>query len=954
MSDFSQYLFSGLSVGCIYAIVALGLVIVSNVTGVYNFATGEYVMVGGMVMAVSATAGWPLAFATLLSVVVVAAVAVLQERVTVAPVRGRLGPLGLVIASLGVGVVLRGLALVIWEEDPRSAPPYQGGIFDLLGASLANQVKWVYLATAIALAGVTYLFARTDLGRAMRACSINPVAARLTGIRLGTMSMASFALSGALCGLVAAVTASQTLVKWDSGITIGLVGFIAAALAGFTSPVRAVLAGLGLGVLEAMSAGWISTGYKDAIVYGTLIVYLVGRDLSGDESFIRRRLKARSTSAAGSTEVGELRSATLERLHALRPTPDVPPERVPLPRRLSATVASDPRRLLAVLPIALLVVAWFFPTMTQDVGQLDTGVFILLAAMAATGLGLVMGLAAQFSLGQAAFVLMSGYTAAILTADHGWNPMAALAVAVAGTVVVGFMVGWLTLRLEGLNLALATLAILVILLVVVAQADDLTHGNQGVQGVAPLSIFGTEIVEPGSYFRMCLVVLGVMLLLARNVWHSRMGRTLKAIGIDQEAAESVGVNSWTLKLRVFVLSSGMAGVAGVLWTYYLQYASPDSWDVKLTIDLVTYVIVGGVFSPYGAAIGAVVVGFVQYWFRENIGTSTGGTSSSYEVLLSGALITIFVLGFKRGLAAFPTMAIDGIQRLRGRAARGGGPAPVDVLEPVSARRNGHAPVLAPLRDERPLVKVEGLTKRFGELVAVDDVSFTLRPGYVTALIGPNGAGKSTVINMLAGTLLPSAGAVGVGGAAVVGLHSREIAGLGLARTFQTPRLFEGMTLLETVMLARDRYGSNFWLIGGALRTPRARRDERASRDEALAWLEFVGLAGQADLPATSLPVGQQRMAEVARALATEPAALLLDEPAAGLDGSETHAMGLLIRELADTGIAVLLVEHDMGMVMSVADHIVVLEEGRKLSEGTPEQIGNDQDVVNAYLGVVHA
>jgi branched-chain amino acid transport system permease protein len=970
MSDISQYFFSGLSVGCIYAVVALGLVIVANVTGVYNFATGEYVMLGGMVTAVTSTAGWSLPLATLTAMVVVAAVAVLQERLTVAPVRGKIGPLGLVIASLGVGVMIRGAALLIWKEDPRTAQPYEGGIFHFLGADLANQVKWVYLATGLALVGFTLLFTHTSLGRAMRACAINPVAARLTGIRLGTMSVAAFALSGALCGLIAAVSASQVLVKWDAGITIGLVGFIAAALAGFQSPARAVLAGLALGVLEALAAGLISADYRQAIVYATLIVYLVGRDLYGENGFIRRAIKSRTASAAGSVDAPELRQEIQERVHAVeayvRSHSQLEDERPGFVQRHVTRFRTEPKAWLVLLPPIFFVLAWLWPSSTSDVGSLDTGVFILLGAMTATGLGLVMGLASQFSLGQAAFVLLSGYTAAILTADHGWNPMAALVVAVIASVVIGTIVGWLTLRLEGLNLALATLAILVIMLVFVAQQESVTHGNQGVQGVSGLDIFGWKIIEPGSYFRFCLVVLAAILLLTRNIWYSRMGRTLKAIGIDREAAESIGLSAWTLKLRIFVLSSFFAGIAGVLWTYYLQYASPDSWDVNLAINLVTYVIVGGVLSPYGGLIGAVVVGYLQYYFRQHVGSSTGGTSSTWEVFLSGALIVFFVLVFRDGLAAIPSRIIDGVQRQLGRSRRtvavatpsGPALAAEAAITPAGGiaalPTNGNGTRLEPLRDEKPLVVVDGLTKRFGNLIAVNDLSFALRPGYVTALIGPNGAGKSTVINMLSGTQLPTSGAVGLMGRPVVGLQPREIAELGLARTFQTPRLFEGMTLLETVMLARDRYGSRFWMIGGALRTPRARRDERESREQALSWLAYVGLAEDADVPATSLPVGKQRMAEVARALAAEPTVLLLDEPAAGLDGAETRAMGQLIRTLGDAGMAVLLVEHDMGMVMSIADHLVVIEEGKKISEGTPHEVGNDETVVNAYLGVVHA
>jgi ABC-type branched-subunit amino acid transport system ATPase component len=188
------------------------------------------------------------------------------------------------------------------------------------------------------------------------------------------------------------------------------------------------------------------------------------------------------------------------------------------------------------------------------------------------------------------------------------------------------------------------------------------------------------------------------------------------------------------------------------------------------------------------------------------------------------------------------------------------------------------------------------------------------------------------------------------GKPLAGLSPQHVARLGLARTFQTPRLFEGMTLLETVMIARDPHGGRFWLLDGALRTPWALRREHLGRNQAMAWLAYVGLEADAETPATELPVGKQRMAEVARALATEPSVLLLDEPAAGLDGTETRALAEEIRALGDAGIAVLLVEHDMSLVMSIADHVIVLEEGRKIAEGTPETVRSDQAVIDAYLG----
>jgi branched-chain amino acid transport system permease protein len=992
MTALWQYILSGLSVGCTYAMIALALVVVANVTGVFNFATGDYVMFGGIITAVTQGAGWGIWLSVVASVAAVTGFAILQERLTVAPVRGKVGPLGLVIATLGVGVALRGAVLLIWGQNARSALPFQSGNFHLFGAALQNQVKWVFLTTILLLLAVNFLFARTDVGRAMRASAINPIAARLTGIRIGTTSLAAFAIAGALCGLIAAVSAPIVLVQWNAGITIGLIGFIAAALAGFTSPVRAVIAGLALGVIEAVAAGEISSSYNEAIVYGTLVVYLLARDLYGSDGIVSRMLKRRSASSAGSQDAPELRARIRARVHAVEDQIEARmgghAEAASNGSARLVAAAKSRISVLTCLPIVLLILAAFFPSTTSNGTTLDTANFILFGAMAATGLGLVLGLAGQFSLGQGAFVLLSAYTAAILTGNHGWNPLVALVVAVVAAVVVGAIVGWMTLRLEGLNLALVTLAILEIALVFAVQDTGLTGGTTGINNVPIFKVFGKSFQSPKSFYLLSLVVLAVLLLIARNVWRSRMGRTLRAIGIDQEAAESVGLNAFRLKLKVFVLGAAMAGVAGALWTYYLGVASPDTWGVALAIDLVTYVVVGGVISPFGGAVGAVVVGVIQYEIQRSLGT--GSAASSWLVVLSGALLIFFILFFRNGLAAIPQLIADWIHRRRGR-----GPAPEEVsdtgierlgvtLAPelaapperaatgalgaadlaagpevgaaavASDGRNGADGAVDRLQADVPLVVVENLTRRFGGFTAVDGVSFSMRPGHITALIGPNGAGKSTVINMLAGTLVPSDGAVGIMGRPALGLPPNEIAELGLARTFQTPRLFEGMTLLETVMLARDRFGSRSWLFGTALKTPRAMRDERQSREQALAWLAYLGLAEDAAVPATSLTTGKQRLAELARALATEPTVLLLDEPAAGLDGRETEILADVIRRLAYAGMAILLVEHDMSMVMSIADHVVVLEQGRKIAEGTAAEVGQDQAVVEAYLGVAHA
>jgi branched-subunit amino acid ABC-type transport system permease component len=288
LSDLSQYFFSGLSSGCVFALVALGFVLIAQVTRVYNFAQGDYVMVGGMIVVAAHNAGWPTALAVLAAVVAVAGVAFVQERLTVAPIRKSVGLLGLVIASLGFGVVLRGAALLIWGKDPLSLGSFNPGTFTLLDARLDNQTLWIWGTTIVALAAVTALFRYTTTGKAMRACAINATAARLVGIRSERMSIAAFVLGGALTGLAGAMIVPLAGVSWDSGITVGLVGFIAAAIADFEHPGRAVLAGLGLGVVETVAAGEISSEYREVVVYAVLLVYLLGRDLAGDDGLIKR------------------------------------------------------------------------------------------------------------------------------------------------------------------------------------------------------------------------------------------------------------------------------------------------------------------------------------------------------------------------------------------------------------------------------------------------------------------------------------------------------------------------------------------------------------------------------------------------------------------------------------------------------------------------------------------
>lgn len=905
MSDLAQYILSGLSVGCVIALVALGFVIIANVTGVYNFAQGQYVMVGGMVAAWSLAQGlaWPLA--VILSIAIVAAVAVAQERITVAPVRGRMGPLGLVVASLGVAVILDGLALLLFGRDPLRADLFVSGNFELLGARLKDQVLLVWGATAAVLAAVIALFYRTHLGRAMRAVEVNPVAARLVGIRVGPLSAGAFAIGGALAGMAGAVTVPLTLVAWDRGIAIGLAGFIAAALAGFSSPARAVLAGLALGVVESLAGGLVSSSYRLAFVYGVLLVFLLSADLVGHDGVLRRI-------ARGGVHLRRRRRRRPRRAREGSPTRR-------LGRVASVAWGMSPRGGLAIA--GALALAACFPLLFDGARETDAAIMVLVLAIGATGLTLIMGLAGQLSLGQGAFYLVGGYAAGILTANHAWGVVPALLAGVALASLVGLAVGLLTVRLRGFNLALATLAVQLILVIVVSEQEGLTGGALGIYGVPAFTPFGIDLSSASGFYYAALACLAGCLLFARGVSRSRIGLGLRALGTDQDGAEALGVRTMRLKVVVFAIGSAMGGLGGVLWVYWIQFADPSTWGVGLTIDLVTFVVIGGLTSVLGGAVGAVSLEAVRYGIGSLDLSET--SAQQIELILTGVLLIAFVLVFRAGITGLAVW-----RRWLPRERQGGraGPARAAAPPPVGP---------APVGIGESVLEVAGLSRRFGGFLAVDDLDFELRRGEVTALIGPNGAGKSTVVNLLSGALVPSEGRVTLEGERIDGLHPDEVARRGLVRTFQTPCLFTGLSVAETVMLA-----------GGG--------SPGDGPEAPAAALAVVGLEGLAGEESAAQPAGRQRLLDLARALAAEPTVLLLDEPAAGLNDSETESLGETIRRIAAGGTAVLLVEHAVGLVMSVADSVMVLDQGRRIAAGAPEDVGRDQRVIDAYLGAAVA
>ena len=536
-----------------------------------------------------------------------------------------------------------------------------------------------------------------------------------------------------------------------------------------------------------------------------------------------------------------------------------------------------------------------------------------LFAILAVGLNLLMGYAGQISLGHAAFFGLGAYASAILTTRHGWNPWLALGAGLVVTGLIAYLIARPVLRLKGHYLAMATLGFGIIVHILLVQTGSLTGGPDGIGEIPPLSLFGWAIDTDGRWYGVIAATLLLVVLLALNLMDSRTGRALRALHGSEVAAGLMGIDTAAAKTSVFVLAALTAGLAGSLFAHQQAFVSPDSFNFFVSIELVTMVVLGGMASTYGAILGAA--------------------DPDLPARVAGGVRGLRGLDLRRHPHADHDLPAPGHRR---RAAR------------ISGNR-GVASGAARARWARMLLEASGLTKSFGGVTAIADLDFGVPEGLVYAVIGPNGAGKTTLFNIISGIYRPDEGRLNFAGQDLIGRATHQIARLGMSRTFQNLQIFFNMSVLENVMVgchARARTG----LAGALLRLPRMRREEEEIRQWAREALDFCGLGGLKGRQASELPYGALKRLEIARALAARPRLLLMDEPAAGLNDTETLEMRGLIGRIRDRGITILLVEHNMGLVMRVSDRILVLDYGSRLAEGTPAEVRANPQVVAAYLG----
>jgi branched-chain amino acid transport system permease protein len=650
-------------------------------------------------------------------------------------------------------------------------------------------------------------------------------------------------------------------------------------------------------------------------------------------------------------------------------------------------VAPHLRSHLAITLVA--AVAMLFPLIIdRNDADIDSAANALAFAALALGLNIVVGFAGLLDLGYAAFFAIGAYTYGFFASAQFmpewsafWEPFQWLHLVArihqdGGGDLVQFTVSfWLmmpisavvaaffgvlfgapTLRLKGDYLAIVTLGFGEIVPIVVRNWPSVTNGAMGLNGVAAPRLFGHSFgISATPYYYVGIGLVALLIFTSTRLKFSRIGRAWMAIREDEVAAAAMGVNRVKFKLLAFAIGAAFAGATGTFYVAKLQTATPEMFMFPVSVMILVMIVFGGIGSVWGVVLGAVILQVLQSWFLENLSQWLHALGRLIDVewlqhvelassieLIFGLILVFMMLYRRQGLipATRPVQALSLAEQTAQVGLAGSG---------TVGRLHGFGDTS--YRGPDPLLEIKDLTVRFGGLVALRSVGLSVPANGVVAVIGPNGSGKSTLFNAVTGLVVPNSGTVRFAGQPIEHRPPHVVLDRGMARTFQNIRLFPNLTVLENVMVgmhARLHTGA----VGALMQLPGTRREEAAAREHCLEILALFGnrLLPRVDHVVSSLSYANRRRVEIARALASKPKLLLLDEPTAGMNPAETLELAGQIKSLHQHGLAIVLIEHKLDVVVSLADNVIVLDHGEKIAEGTPDVVRRDEEVIRAYLG----